>query len=326
MSGVAGGPAEGSLIPLEQDWQLRARAWIAEHLESEDLMINSVRERHWGSIWTVDSGDRRWWFKRGHPRLHQEVALRRILREHAPARILPVVADHPAEGWMLTEDQGETLFARAETQPGQGLRIRSDLAGAMARVQQSVPVDSLRRLGLDEFAPDRAVETLDRALAWFAALSPGHPAHVDTGRRTSALEAMEDVVVRWARLRPDGIHDLAIDHNDLHLGNAFPGPLISDWGDAVIGHPFGTVRHLLVTAQRLHGTRGAETVKGAYLSEWGDPAELDEALETAVRLQVPNRLNCWWRLDSPDMVAEYAQYINPLIDEIGQGWDTVTEP
>lgn len=186
-------------------------------------------------------------------------------------------------------------------------------------MQRSVPLEAVTGLWLDEFAPDRAVETLDRALAWFAALPPGHPAHVDTGRRTSALAAMEDVVVRWARLRPDGIPDLAIDHNDLHLGNAFPGPLISDGGDAVIGHPCGTVRHLLVTAQRLHGTRGAETVKGAYLSEWGDPAELDEALETAVRLQVPNRLNCWWRLDSPDMVTEYAQYINPLIDEIGQG-------
>lgn len=313
-------------VTAASTWEARARAWIAQLLPTEDLRIEVVRERPWGSIWTVHTGERKLWFKRGHPRLHQEVALRRILRDHAPALILPVVADHPAEGWMLTEDQGGTLSVRASENPEQGLRIWSDLAGAMARVQQSVPVDSLRRLGLDEFRPDHAVETLDRALAWFAALPPGHPAHVDTGRRTSALEAMEDVVVRWARLRPDGIPDLAIDHNDLHLGNAFPGPLISDWGDAVIGHPFGAVRHLLVTAHRLHGTRGAETVKRAYLSEWGDAAELDEALETAVRLQVPNRLNCWWRLDSPDMVAEYAQYINPLIDEIGQGWDTVTEP
>lgn len=217
-------------VTAASTWEARARAWIAQLLPTEDLRIDVVRERPWGSIWTVHTGERKLWFKRGHPRLHQEVALRRSLVDHAPALILPVVADEPAEGWILTEDQGETLYARAETQPGQGLRIRSDLAGAMARVQQSVPVDSLRRLGLDEFAPDRAVETLDRALVWFAALPPGHPAHVDTGRRTSALEAMENVVVRWARLRPDGIPDLAIDHNDLHLGNAFPGPLIDEIG------------------------------------------------------------------------------------------------
>ncbi|SFV20993.1 phosphotransferase [Micrococcus terreus] len=317
---------EGSHLPMEQDWHPRARAWISEHLGVEYLKIDQVRERHWGSIWTVDTGDQRWWFKRGHPRLHHEVALRRILRDHAPALILPVVADHPTEGWMLTEDQGGTLSVRASKHPDQGLRILRDLAQAIAQVQRSVPLEAVTRPGLDEFRPDHAVETLDRALAWFTALPPDHPAHVGTGRRDRALEAMAHVVERWDRVRADSIPDLAIDHNDLHLGNAFPGPVISDWGDAVIGHPFGTVRHLLVTAQRLHGTRAAETVKGAYLSEWGDPAELDEALETAVRLQVPNRLNCWWRLDSPDMVAEYAQYINPLIDEIGQGWDTVTEP
>lgn len=137
---------------------------------------------------------------------------------------------------------------------------------------------------------------------------------------------MAHVVERWDRVRADSIPDLAIDHNDLHLGNAFPGPVISDWGDAVIGHPFGTVRHLLVTARNLHGPAGAATVRDAYLAEWGDPAELDETLEIAVQLQVPNRLNCWWRLDSPDMVADYVQYIRPLIEEIGQGWDTVTEP
>ena len=137
---------------------------------------------------------------------------------------------------------------------------------------------------------------------------------------------MDQVVERWREVRPTGIPDLAIDHNDLHLGNAFPGPLISDWGDTVLGHPFGTIRHLLVTARRLHGPAGAQTVKDAYLSEWCHPEDLGPALDLAVQLQVPNRLNCWWVLDSPDMVAEYAQYIHPLIDEIGQGWQTVTEP
>ena len=100
-------------VTAASTWEARARAWIAQLLPAEDLRIDVVRERHWGSIWTVDTGDQRWWFKRDHPRLHHEVALRRILRDPAPALILPVVADHPAEGWMLTEDQGKTLSVRA---------------------------------------------------------------------------------------------------------------------------------------------------------------------------------------------------------------------
>lgn len=269
-----------------------------------------VRERHWGSIWAVRAGERAWWFKRGHPALHGEVPLRRVLERYASPFVLPVVAADAASGWMLTEDQGATLHRLAEADPTSSLQLAE-----------------LRRLKLAEFSPDQAVETLDTALAWFAALPSEHPAHVHGRERREALAGMAEVVRQWDRLGQDAaVPTLAIDHNDLHLGNVFQGPLISAWGDAVLGHPFGTMRHLVVTTNRLHGRDAAQHVRDAYLTEWGHPADLAARFDLAIKLQVPNRLNCWWRLGSPAMVADYAEYIRPLIEQVGWGWDRVTEP
>lgn len=315
------------LSPSPSDWTPRAREWIAGQIPHADVRIEVIRERHWGSIWAVRAGERAWWFKRGHPALHGEVPLRRVLERYASPFVLAVVADDAARGWMLTEDQGATLHRLAEADPTSSLQMRIDVGRAIARVQRSVPLAEVRRLELDEFSPDQAVETLNTALAWFAALPSQHPAHVDEAGRREALAGMAEVVRQWDRLGQDAaVPTLAIDHNDLHLGNVFPGPLISDWGDAVLGHPFGTMRHLVVTTNRLHGRDAAQRVRDAYLTEWGHPADLAARFDLAIKLQVPNRLNCWWRLDSPDMVAEYAEYIRPLIEQVGRGWDRVTEP
>lgn len=321
-------PETPSTAPGDRtSWVKPARAWIAAQLKDRPLHIEVVRQRGWGDIWRVHSPGRALWFKRGHPQLHGEVALRGVLERYASPWVLPLVAAHPDHGWMLTEDQGPPLHTLSESDPDGGRQARRDLARAVAHVQQAVSLAELRTLDLPVLSPDQAVQNLDRALTWYAGLSYNHPCHVDDAQRNAALRAMERLVQQWeGRIPPPGVPALGIDHNDVHLGNAFPGPLISDWGDAVLGHPFGSIRHLMVTAHRAHGRDEAESLRSTYLKCWGDPDELQETFELAVRLAVPNRLHCWWRLDDPDLVAQYATYVLPLIDEIGQGWDEITEP
>lgn len=291
----------------------QAEAWLRDvFTHSERLDIEVHRERVWGDIWKVHTDDGLHWFKAGHPALRREVPLRRTLERLAPGLVLPMVASNPATGWMVTTDRGPTLATVARDE---GPHHVVELAATLAKLQRTVPRHELEALPHPVFAPTQATENLDDALAWFAALPTSHPCHVDAATRARALDAMTTVVDHWHDVDP-GI-DLTVDHNDLHAGNAYPGPLISDWGDACIGHPFGSLRPLLFHARQEFGDDTAETLRRAYLAEWGDPEALSAALDVALHLAVPQRLMCWHLLDDPDLVAQYAQYVRPLWEDIG---------
>lgn len=305
-------------------WRDEARAWVRDLFPTSRIFtFEAHRDRVWGSIWKLGVDDGLYWFKRGHPVLWREVRLRRLLTRLAPDHVLPVVADDPDRGWMLTADQGPTLAARARQE---GAHHYVELAAALGQVQRTLGHHpDLQGIGLASFAPADAVGRLDDMLARFDALPTGHPAHISPAQRTSAVKAMATVVQRWEAVGA-GLPDLGLDHNDLHAGNAFPGPLISDWGDAVLGHPFCSLRPLLHAATTVFGPGPGRAVRRAYLAQWGEPDELDEALEVAMLLAVPQRLHCWQALRSEEAMAEFAGYIVPLWEEVGRPVGRLTQP
>lgn len=223
-----------------------------------------------------------------------------------------MVASYETTGWLVSADQGKTL---AEVNRAGGPNELVELAQAIARIQRAVSLPKLLELPLRVFRPEEAVANLDDQLDQLSRLPPSHPTHVDRAWRDQALSAIADQVNRWHEVDP-GI-ELSVDHNDLHIGNVFPGPLISDWADAVISHPFSSMRTLCYAAQHISSDLRAEA-ENAYLSVWGDPKQLRPALQVASQLAVCQRLNSWCTLQDADALAEYSSYIIPLITEIGQ--------
>lgn len=332
-------------------WQEEARQWLRDVLPAANgLDIEVARERGWGAVWRLTADDGRYWFKRPHPSLWREVRLRRMLQRRVPHLVLAVVADDAERGWMVTADQGATLAPRAREQ---GAHVYEELAVAMARIQRSVTAADLAGLDLPVFDPQDAVARFEDMLDPFAALPADHPAHLAPGDREIALERLAAVVERWTRLDVE-VPGLTLDHNDLHAGNAFPGPRISDWGDAVIGHPFCSLRALLIPARNVFGPEALGPIRSAYLAEFGErpgdqhrsrPADrtrtqarepsadspgaaeaLQEALDLAMMLAVPQRLAAWRAMQDPLVWAEYAHYITPLWHEAGVPVEQVSVP
>lgn len=296
--------------------QTEQREWI--ELTLGQVEIEPVRERSWGSIWRVHASDGLYWFKAPHPSLSHEVPLRRILEAKAGEHVLPLVAADEAHGWQLTLDQGPSLLKRAR----QGNpELYFGLAQALAGIQRAVPVSELDGIGLERFVPRDAAKNLEEWGVWLTDLPPTHAAHLPTSELASAIRRVEEIAGRWPS--DDGI-GLSVDHNDLHAGNVFLGPLISDWGDAVISHPFCSMRRLAFEVLEEFDPALADEVTTAYLAEWGDPDELDELWESAVRITTPQRLMCWARLGDLDAIADYAEYITPLVSEAGLGLDELT--
>lgn len=297
-----------------------AKEWLRSvFAESSTFDVEVHRERVWGDIWKVHVDDGLHWFKSGHPALRREVRLRRLLEALVPDMVLPMVASDEVTGWMVTRDQGPTLAGRAREE---GPHHYVELAATMGRLQRSVSTADLEPLELPTFRTEESAANLDEVLRWFAALPTDHPCHASSTEVRKSVGAMEAVAARWREVRPD-VPELSVEHNDLHAGNAYPGPRISDWGDAVVGHPFCSMRPLVMIAERTFGPELAAAVRRAYLAQWGDPDSLQESLDVALRLAVPQRLLAWRQLDEPALVAEYGQYIRPLWEEIGS--ETVSQ-
>lgn len=287
-----------------RDWREEAGDWLRGLWPDSRLFhIEVVRQRTWGENWTIDTDDGRFWFKSPHPRLTGEGALREVLERHAPEDVQPMYAHHPA-GWIVSADAGASL-ARQEGDPTVGL------AEALGRIQRATPLAELAGLPLRVFDPEHAAHNLAELLAGITATLPrNHPLSPEKAERETACEAMWRVTAWWVTVDP-GL-PLGIDHNDLHPGNTFPGPRIADWGDAVIAHPFASMRVLL------HHARDRRATADAYLRGWGDPEGLRESLEVAVQLAAVQRLATWARILNPDLATRYAHHIRPLWLEVGR--------
>ncbi|UBH24559.1 hypothetical protein KW076_12040 [Micrococcus porci] len=312
-----------------------ARDWIAGVLDlpAAALTVRVVRERSWGDVWRLSSPAGVHWFKAPHPRLRGEVPLRALLESRAAERVLPLVAADHERGWQLTADAGRTLAALARDdagapRPGEVARLYAGLAGALAAMQEAVGEDDLRGRGLTEFDPAKAELSLLRELAPFRALPAAHPAHCTAEEEARAVAVRAALAMRWEDC--GGPADpLGLDHNDLHGGNAFLGAdgrvLVSDVGDAVLGHPGASLRALLVPVRAEHGADAAETVRTAWLAARGqDHAAGRERLELAMLLAVPQRLRAWGALRSPETWAAYAEWITALWRDIGTPVDQLT--
>lgn len=310
---------------MSTDWHDRARLWLRELFPgSRTFDVRVYRERAWATNWvlTVDEGV--FWFKRGHESLRQEVALLAVLQRVAPEHVLAPRAVDGEQGWILTRDQGPTLAAIAR-QEGPQHYCATSVALAATQQAAATSLGELQLVGLPRFDPVRAVTLLDEMLAWFHALPSTNPANVTLSVRRTATAAASALVERWVAVAK-GDPGMGLDHNDLHLGNVFRGPLISDWGDAVVGHPFSSLRPVVFATGKVFGDEAATLVRTTYLKQWGDPVELRETLEVAMQLAAVQRLYAWCRLGSADLVAEYAEYVLPLVMELGRDIADLTSP
>ena len=275
-------------------WRADMEAWIAEALAVRGETVVAVREgrvRGWGATLVAESTRGTYWAKEGHPATPREPAVLEWLIAVAPERLVPIVRVDASTRRVLSAHAGPTLSVRRRQagMPDDDQTEAIRLAGAIGGLQRDVAatVAAARGRGvprIDLRDPEREVELrLERA----GALDAEHPFFLSADERR-AIRAryplLRDLATRLGDV-PD-----TLEHNDLHLGNAFDvaGTVrIGDFGDSVISHPSASMRVLLASAAR----RGLpfEPLVEAYLDAWngadaGGGADARVALDAATRL------------------------------------------
>lgn len=295
------------------DWASQAREWIAASLYPEPVeRIEVIRERVWSTNWRVSTPVRAYWFKRNHPGLAHEVPLTELLARSAPNHVAAPKAATEEHCWLLVRDCGPTL---ASLPPGQKPRAYVELAAALAQVQASASEEEVSGVGLATFEPTRFAEVIGDHLDYCAGLPRSSPLRLGLADARRIQEAARRLEAKWRELEPDA---LGVDHNDLHLGNAYAGPIIGDWGDAVLAHPFSTLRTIVIISRRMFGEDTSWRVRAAYLTAMGRTEPEDWLrLDLAMQLAVAQRFFSWRQLADPAALSEYAHFARPLLAQLG---------
>ncbi len=299
-----------AVTPWERaDWRRDALGWIGERLTEHGLRASgapSARVRPWSVLVRVpvdedgagdggvggDAGGTVW-FKANPPASRFEAPLTAALAEWVPGRVLRPLAVDAVRGWSLLPHEGPLFRTVLETEAVEP-RAWEDLLQQYATLQRAlVPrADALERLGVPRIRTPGLPAVFDELLAASTSLEPAERAR---------LTALRPRLVDWcAELAALGIPD-SLDHADLHEGQAFrpePGRFVFfDWGDAVVSHPFTSLRVPGRQAEQRYGAGVLPRLRDAYLEPWtGDghaAAELRRAARIAWRLGVLGRVRSW---------------------------------
>lgn len=293
-------------------WRSEAEEWVASVLSTRGRRlvgpVEQPRVRSWSTQLAVPTDLGAVWFKENAPSQSFEAALVEVVHRLAPGRVVAPLGVECDRGWLLADHLDGWLWGRG----GAGVDDWAGLLGSYAALQRQLPAHGAEVLasGLPAFprSGGEVASWVEQIVDELAGLPSSDP------RRLTADEVRQ---VRHGTLRLGGAaEELAasaipesLQHNDLHLGNAFRAPdrgvTVIDLGDAVWAHPFATLRiPLWRMARDGHHEAAQRRVTDAYLEHWSDLAplaDLRRLLPAAERLSCLHRAESWRRLqwDNP---------------------------
>jgi hypothetical protein len=308
-----------------------AGGWVADAVDGSEVAVVSSRIRPWSGVWELApaaGGDGRWWFKENRLSGRHEPALTAALARISPLVDEPVAID-PPRARLLMRDAGERLRERlggaGSGQPAVTLATWEQLLPRYAELQLAAAplVGELTAAGVEVVAPLDHPALFDELLGEDEWLRPGISPEMSFEIYAQLCGSQALVAEAADAVESAGI-GVSIQHDDLHEGNVFVragavsagdqfGFTVIDWGDAYIGHPFGT---LLVTLRGIAGRLAVDTaveppelarLVDAYLEPFTGPgrtlADLRALLTPVLLLARIGRAESWRRIFAGDQTA-----------------------
>jgi hypothetical protein len=288
----------------------------------------TLKDRAWSRVVRLTTEDGVVWLKVNRGGTTYEAAVVEAL-----GRLAPQSVDAPlavAGAWMLTSDGGPTLRdVRGDSAPD--LAAMSEVMREYAALQRAtVPhVDGLIDLGVPDLRPSLIPPAFDRLLGQQDWMKVGQEGGISPEAYARLLEYRPVLADACARLSGSPI-PLALQHDDLHDNNVFVPAAgvyrIFDWGDASIGHPFGTLlvtlRSFAMFCETTEDDPKVTALRDAYLECWTDLAPMDQLLgdaALAVSVGPVGRALSWQRavIDAgPEDRAEWQESVWGWLEEL----------
>ncbi len=252
-------------------WHRSAREWTAANLpppsDGHPWRMAQIRSWSISSVFRVTSGKRRLYFKASPSFFASEVAVTRDVADRFPGISPKLMAADTERGWMLMEDLGNLTLSKTDS-----AELWRETMRTIASVQHGYAdrIDTMEQLGIERRTTGAIVDTL---ADWTqnSSLAALRIYHKENDAALRRLEPSLGNIANMARRLEELGLPQTLEHGDLDSTNIFIQhgvPILMDWSDACISHPFFTP--LTPTQAR----RNPDIVE-AYLREWTDYAPLE---------------------------------------------------
>ena len=296
---------------VDPRWRGEAVAWATRYLTDLGVTVTGrveqPRATPWSTQLVLPTDHGRFWFKANAVGVSHEASLLETLHRLCPTHVLPPVAVDRQRGWLLLPDGGRTVRDLEGAATDLGLWERMLVEYAELQRVLAPHVEELLATGTPDGRPHRLPAIRAALLDDDDVLMIGHPDGLTEHQRDVLRAGAPAYAELCTELDSLGI-PASLQHDDLHDNNVFlpptpGGPLrIFDWGDAVVGHPFGTLLVALrVVAHRAglaYGARELLRLRDAYLEPWTAEhgrAALENACRLALRVGGVLRADCYRR-------------------------------
>jgi hypothetical protein len=273
-------------------WLSRAVAWSQSALSRHGLgtieQVTQVRVWEFSTVLQLRAGAHRFFFKAVPAGREREMRVTRRIAERWPHLVARVIASDVEQGWML--------LAGVDGVSLEGIRdVRRWEAAARAyaglQIDWTTRTTELLTLGVRDLRPSCLAAEVDACLADGPALSPGLRRDLRPPEIAALRELSPVLANACAELGARGIPN-TLDHADLWASNVIDtasGPVIIDWEDACLSHPFFGLWYLLMSAEdRVDDpARARSRIRDAYLEPWtryASSEQLRAAFDLAQRL------------------------------------------
>jgi hypothetical protein len=270
-------------------WLAEMTAWVDERLAATGgrRRGDAVQVRSWGrsALLRVETDRGRLWAKQVPVVFAHEVAVTTLLADVDPGFVPPVVAADPAVGRILTEHVEGPLLTASDGVPPEAWAAT---LGRLAEVQRVLAADlaAVRAAGVPAAPVAGLADAVPLLVADPEVALVGQDGGLSVGEHRALVDAIPLLVEACRALAASSIGD-SLEHGDLSPGQVVfgeMGPVVLDWSDSTVTHPFLAAASFLADHRELPADPAvaAAALAEAYLAGWGgDHAAAARALELA---------------------------------------------
>jgi Phosphotransferase enzyme family len=245
--------------------------WVEASLASARIRrrgpITHVRTWARSTLWSIETDHGRFWVKQVPPVFAHEVAVTALLTDVDPGSVAPAFATDVEGGCMITVHvDGPSLEAVVE--PGAWTATLARLA-ELQRVLAADPV-ALEVAGVASAPVDELAGSIERLIGDERLTRVGKPDGLNRDEVQALGARTDEIRAACEALAATGVPD-SLDHGDLSARQVIVGemgPVILDWSDGSVTHPFLSAAAFLDDPRSTAGAAPRADLVDAYLGQW----------------------------------------------------------
>ena len=276
---ASGGEAGGGLPWTREGWYATAAAWADEQLRRAGNPPVGAPEQPFLRAWSfqlrIPVAHGAVYFKASPPVFGHEAEVTRLRSDRFPASIPRVLATDKKRHWMLTDDFGPVHRPASAGAVEAYVRMVPQLA-AIQRFTEG-HTRELSAAGCPDHRTTRLPELLSELIE--------DDERLESAERHRLADYVPNFRDLCAELESAGVPDSLV-HLDIWRGNftdRATGPLLFDWAESVLGHPFISLDEALrdLRSAAPGDENAARRVTDAYLRQWSGLAPMEHLVRAA---------------------------------------------